>query len=53
MSTDVDDTSDSVRAHRPAIVGPDAGPEPPYPVRLEGPIIKGFGRGSKEVSSLS
>ncbi|KAK8147613.1 riboflavin kinase [Beauveria asiatica] len=33
---------------RPAIVGEDAGPEPPYPLRMEGKVISGFGRGSKE-----
>ena len=35
---------------RPAIVGPDSGPEPPFPLQMEGTVIKGFGRGSKEVS---
>lgn len=35
---------------RPAIVGNDAGPEPPFPLKLDGKVIKGFGRGSKEVS---
>lgn len=34
---------------RPKIVGPDAGPEPPYPLHMEGKVISGFGRGSKEV----
>lgn len=34
---------------RDPVAGPDSGPEPPYPVRLSGPVIKGFGRGSKEV----
>ncbi|EAW13824.1 riboflavin kinase [Aspergillus clavatus NRRL 1] len=34
---------------RDPVVGPDSGPEPPYPVRLSGPVIKGFGRGSKEL----
>src|SRR5579862_474973 len=33
---------------RPSIVGPDS-PEPPYPIYLKGPVIKGFGRGSKEL----
>ena len=36
-------------AARPSIVGPDAGPESPYPLRMEGKVISGFGRGSKEV----
>ncbi|KAF4974058.1 hypothetical protein FZEAL_8998 [Fusarium zealandicum] len=34
---------------RPAIVGPDAGPEAPYPLHMEGTVISGFGRGSKEL----
>ncbi|KJZ78480.1 hypothetical protein HIM_01871 [Hirsutella minnesotensis 3608] len=36
-------------ADRPELVGPDAGPEPPYPRRMEGKVISGFGRGSKEL----
>lgn len=31
-------------------VGRPEGPEHPFPIRLAGPIIQGFGRGSKEVS---
>ncbi|KAI9696912.1 MAG: riboflavin kinase [Bogoriella megaspora] len=34
---------------RDAIAGPDAGPEPPFPIRVNGQVIKGFGRGSKEL----
>ncbi|KAJ5670172.1 Riboflavin kinase [Penicillium maclennaniae] len=34
---------------RDPVAGPDAGPEAPFPVRLSGPVIKGFGRGSKEL----
>lgn len=34
---------------RPPIVGPDNGPSSPFPLRLSGPVIKGFGRGSKEL----
>ena len=34
---------------RDRVAGPDEGPEAPYPVRLSGPVIKGFGRGSKDV----
>ena len=30
--------------------GPESGPEAPFPIKLQGPIIKGFGRGSREVS---
>ncbi|KAF8250280.1 riboflavin kinase [Wilcoxina mikolae CBS 423.85] len=36
-------------SERPLIVGPESGPEPPFPLRLSGPVIKGFGRGSKEL----
>ncbi|KAL7270770.1 riboflavin kinase [Rhizina undulata] len=34
---------------RPLTAGPDSGPEPPFPIRLQGPVIKGFGRGSAEL----
>lgn len=34
---------------RPTIIGPDSGPEPPFPLRMKGKVVKGFGRGSKEV----
>ena len=34
---------------RPLITGPQTGPEPPFPIRLSGPIVKGFGRGSAEL----
>ncbi|MCJ1441882.1 MAG: riboflavin kinase [Stictis urceolatum] len=34
---------------RPDYAGPQAGPEKPFPLRLEGPVVKGFGRGSKEL----
>ena len=33
---------------RPLVVGPDA-PEPPFPIAVSGPIVKGFGRGSAEL----
>ncbi|UKZ76621.1 hypothetical protein TrVFT333_004328 [Trichoderma virens FT-333] len=36
---------------RPEIVGPQAGPESPYPYKMEGKVISGFGRGSKEPAS--
>lgn len=38
---------------RPLVVGPASGPESPFPLQMEGKVIKGFGRGSKEVSSYS
>ncbi|PLN77414.1 riboflavin kinase [Aspergillus taichungensis] len=34
---------------RDPVAGPDSGPELPYPIPLSGPVIKGFGRGSKEL----
>ncbi|KZZ97155.1 riboflavin kinase [Ascosphaera apis ARSEF 7405] len=34
---------------RPLVAGPDDGPAPPFPITLFGPVIKGFGRGSKEL----
>jgi hypothetical protein len=37
---------------REPIVGPEKGPESPFPVKVSGPVIKGFGRGSKEVRML-
>ncbi|EUC48550.1 hypothetical protein COCMIDRAFT_87195 [Bipolaris oryzae ATCC 44560] len=33
---------------RDPIAGPDT-PQPPFPLKLRGPVIKGFGRGSKEL----
>lgn len=35
---------------RDPVAGPDDGPAAPFPLRLSGKVIKGFGRGSKEVS---
>ncbi|KAI9883483.1 MAG: hypothetical protein M1823_004752 [Watsoniomyces obsoletus] len=34
---------------RPTVAGPPTGPEPPFPLRVGGPVISGFGRGSKEL----
>ncbi len=34
---------------RDEFAGPEGGPEAPFPIRLSGKIVKGFGRGSKEV----
>ncbi|KAI8959329.1 riboflavin kinase [Daldinia sp. FL1419] len=34
---------------RPRVLYADSGPEPPYPLRMEGTVISGFGRGSKEL----
>ncbi|KAK2589434.1 riboflavin kinase [Conoideocrella luteorostrata] len=34
---------------RPSVVGPESGPDKPYPYKMEGKVISGFGRGSKEL----
>ncbi|KIV92988.1 hypothetical protein PV10_04237 [Exophiala mesophila] len=34
---------------RELFAGPESGPETPFPIKLQGPIIKGFGRGSREL----
>ncbi|KAJ0109887.1 riboflavin kinase [Diaporthe amygdali] len=34
---------------RPLVAGPASGPESPFPLQMEGKVIKGFGRGSKEL----
>ncbi|GAA5968511.1 hypothetical protein JCM11641_007664 [Rhodosporidiobolus odoratus] len=34
---------------RPPVAGDEAGPQPPYPVYLEGWVTRGFGRGSKDL----
>jgi riboflavin kinase len=34
---------------RSPLAGPPTGPPPPFPIRLSGPIVKGFGRGSAEL----
>ena len=31
-------------------IGPSSGPEPPCPFKIEGPVVRGFGRGSKELN---
>lgn len=36
---------------RDTIIGTDDGPEPPFPLRMKGEVVKGFGRGSKEVAA--
>lgn len=36
-------------APRPTTTGPSTGPESPFPLLLEGPVVAGFGRGSKEL----
>lgn len=34
---------------REPFAGPDDGPIAPFPIKLNGEVVKGFGRGSKEV----
>ncbi|CZR52411.1 related to FMN1-Riboflavin kinase [Phialocephala subalpina] len=34
---------------RPEIIGEDSGPSAPFPLRMGGKVVKGFGRGSKEL----
>ena len=34
---------------RSPLAGPATGPTAPFPIQLSGPIVKGFGRGSKEL----
>jgi hypothetical protein len=38
--------------HRDLFAGPGEGPAPPFPLKLDGKVIKGFGRGSSEVSYM-
>ncbi|KAG1454713.1 hypothetical protein G6F46_009955 [Rhizopus delemar] len=38
----------AINLDRPLIIGP-ATPEPPYPIAISGTVVKGFGRGSKEL----
>lgn len=40
--------TESFRLSRPQIVGPDV-PEKPFPIRMSGPVQKGFGRGGKDL----
>ncbi|KAH6843054.1 riboflavin kinase [Chaetomium sp. MPI-CAGE-AT-0009] len=35
--------------NRPLLIGDPSGPSPPYPLRMSGLVISGFGRGSKEL----
>ncbi|KAI1801284.1 riboflavin kinase [Daldinia bambusicola] len=42
-------TAAAAAEDRPRILYSDSGPEPPYPLRMEGTVISGFGRGSKEL----
>lgn len=49
MAPPVSEMAPVSRENRPSIVGSDAGPESPFPIRMEGIVEKGFGRGSKEL----
>ncbi|KAM0807420.1 hypothetical protein AB5N19_07760 [Seiridium cardinale] len=39
----------SAASARPRVIYPENGPEAPYPLQMEGTVISGFGRGSKEL----
>ncbi|RKU48604.1 hypothetical protein DL546_008724 [Coniochaeta pulveracea] len=39
----------SMAAVRPSTIGPDSGPNPPFPLRMSGKVTSGFGRGSSEL----
>ncbi|KAF7861768.1 hypothetical protein EAF04_007651 [Stromatinia cepivora] len=39
----------STQEPRPQIIGAESGPEPPFPLRMQGEVVSGFGRGSKEL----
>lgn len=41
--------SATVATARPLVIGPSTGPEAPFPLQMEGKVISGFGRGSKEL----
>lgn len=41
-------TSTDINPDRPLIVG-SSSPETPYPIPVSGTVVKGFGRGSKEL----
>lgn len=43
------ETEAATESARPLIIGPDSGPEAPFPLRMGGKVVSGFGRGSKEV----
>lgn len=42
-----------MNAPRSLVAGPSKGPRAPYPLRMEGTVIHGFGRGSKELGILT
>ena len=37
---------------RPTIIGLNSGPDAPFPLRMKGKVVSGFGRGSKEVRPI-
>ena len=41
------------REPRAAIIGDESGPQGQFPLKMKGPVVKGFGRGSKEVCSTN
>ncbi|KAK4174593.1 putative riboflavin kinase [Triangularia setosa] len=49
MAEEVPTGTTAASGTRPLLIGPGSGPSPPYPYRMSGPVISGFGRGSKEL----
>lgn len=39
----------AIATTRPLVIGSSTGPEAPYPLQMEGKVIRGFGRGSKQL----
>ena len=38
---------------RATVIGDESGPSPPFPLKIAGPVISGFGRGSREVRYIT
>lgn len=49
MLTDIVQTDLKTASSRPLIIGPSTGPEPPFPLLMEGKVIHGYGRGSSDL----
>lgn len=48
LSTQAPFQTEHFRRSRPTIVGPEE-PSTPFPIKLAGPVQKGFGRGGKDL----
>lgn len=49
MSSNPDKSESQRNVRRPSIVGPSSGPASPFPIYMSGPVVHGFGRGSREL----